>query len=135
MDKIKNDKSFHILKTKNVKEFTEIYNSLQSVNGEMVIPNIIAKFDLMKEIANTLVRDYDYNFYSTSFTPEEINGYNHEYLLSVDENKDIWIEPILIGSGYLNPAYISFIHCDCNSKIVTTFQDEFFIPFEISPNS
>lgn len=135
MKQIKEDVLFNTVRFNSVYVFAQFFNSLETADGVHIIPNIIAKYDEMEEIINVLVKEYDYNIYSASFAPEYVNGYKAEYILSVDDGNNIWVEPMLIDTGYLNPADSSFIHNSCNSKIITSYDRYLFIPFEMSLNS
>lgn len=135
MKQIRNEDSCDVLDAMSVEEFTYLFDKMQTVDGVHIIPNIIAKYDVMSEILNTLIKEYDYELYSVSFAPKEVDGYEAEFLLTADENYDIWIEPMLFNDKYLNPVDASFVHGDCNSKIITSYPNVLFIPFELSPNS
>lgn len=79
--------------------------------------------ELLRELAHTYYEDEPFELGIINFDGG-VYDYGKEYLLSINDDKTIWVEPcwhedaIIYGEGFVN-----FVHADCNSKILLKLED------------
>lgn len=83
------------LNFKNMSELAENLIEEQFENKEI---DVIVTYDCVNELLKELVSElyinkYEFDFYDIDFGSEEFTSYDKEYLLSIDEDWNIYIEP------------------------------------------
>lgn len=130
-----------LVKTKDMRSFCElVYNSWCDGLDECKDPidfegiNIVAKYDMIIKVINGLIRNTPFSLFGGSVWDEDYNLYNMEYILSINSNKEIWVEPAynVEKDKYLYAGdCLTFVHGDCNSKYLSANKDTVFVEFDI----
>lgn len=106
------------------------YLEKENENGnEYASVDIIAKYDVIKELSEEFIRaghDFGCCF---NLNPVESDGYNKEYVLTVDDFS-IAVEPMWRNAneyheaGYINVGGdATYVHGDCNSDVLSCIFD------------
>ncbi len=95
---------------------------------------LIAGYEIVSEILKDLMHFEDTTAFNILLENPEIDGYEDEYILTLDDEQNVWIEPFKNKDGkYLNfdDEYVTlvFVHNDVNSKAILGI-DEVIQPFE-----
>ena len=96
--------------------------------------NVVAKYDEMIAIANRLIKQTPFIFHGGTIWNAEYDYYDKEYVLTIDADKKIWIEPVYNKDKdrYLYTGdCLTFVHGDCNSKYLKENKDAKFVAFEL----
>lgn len=96
--------------------------------------NIIAHYSVIAEVLDELMHSYEeFSIFDINLCPVEINGYNKEYIMSIEWDGKIWIQEL--WNDHLNEYYslestdIHYINEYCNSAIVSKNKDCSFEEF------
>ena len=94
-----------------------MYNEIENNNKEEAM--FVGKYDEAVSVVKELIM-LDYVIpYSVDIHPEELDGYDKEYYVTLDENLELWCEPAFPNDAYLYSATnILFVMNDCNSSIL-----------------
>lgn len=103
-------------------------------NEEFSSVDVIAKFDVAKEIVKELVSDgYDIALI-TNFAGVESDGYKDEFIVSLSDDK-IWVEPFKRGNDYITAeADVVYIMDDCNYKCIPNILSDKIYAVEVDLN-
>lgn len=102
----------------------EIIEALQLIREYETI-DIIANADVITNVLRSLIivnKEF-------SFGMVDIDGggfdYTGEYIMSIGYDYKIWIEPIWCDNKLINSeAYITYLHGDCNYRIIKKLDEE-----------
>lgn len=100
---------------------SEIYATL----GEFENIQIIAKYKHARNIISSLVNlGYEIAF-ANEFAAPEWDDYEDEFVISISDDFEIWIEPAKKDGKYLEiDGKVIFLLDDCNSKIIPNLISE-----------
>lgn len=103
-------------------------------NEEFSSVDVIAKFDVAKEIVKELVFDgYDIALI-TNFAGVESDGYEDEFIISLSDD-EIWVEPFKRGNDYITAeADVVYITDDCNYKCIPNILSDKIYAVEVDLN-
>lgn len=108
----------------------EIYD-LNEDNEDFYGASVVGHYDIIAEAMNYLLKTTSFEIYDISLCPPEINGYYHEYILSIDPDGYIWCQEAQYEGKYLQTEKeVIFVHSDVNSKFVIANKDQTMIEFE-----
>lgn len=102
----------------------EIIEALQLIREYETI-DIIANVDVITNVLRSLIianKEF-------SFGMVDIDGggfdYTGEYVLSIDDEYKIWVEPVWREGKLINTgAYLTYLHGDCNYRIIKKLDEE-----------
>lgn len=103
-------------------------------NEEFSSVDVIAKFDVAKEIVKELVSNgYDIALI-TNFADVESDGYEDEFIISLSDD-EIWVEPFKRGNDYITAeADVVYITDDCNYKCIPNILSDKIYAVEVDLN-
>ena len=94
---------------------------------------IIAHYEVMREIVNCLLEYTDFRLHDIVLENPETDGYADEWILTIDENAEIWCEKAKSENKYLNLcSNMTSVHNDVSSRFVTSNKNEPMVAFDIS---
>ena len=96
---------------------------------------LIAGYEIVSEMLKDLMQFEDTTAFSIYLENPEMDGYEDEYLLTIDDEQNVWIEPFKNKKGkYLafDEEYTTlvFVHNDVNSKAILGIDEKLIQPFE-----
>ena len=96
---------------------------------------LIAGYEIVSEMLKDLMQFEDTTAFSIHLENPEMDGYEDEYLLTIDDEQNVWIEPFKNKNGnYLafDEEYVTlvFVHNDVNSKAILGIDEKLIQPFE-----
>lgn len=91
--------------------------------------NVIGKYGFIKDMINVLARKYGFEITNVDFYSPDVCGYEKEYILSTVEN-EIWVEKYYHDDRPLLVEEPTFVHADCNSKVLRDGKNKNLIPFD-----
>ena len=96
---------------------------------------LIAGYEIVSEMLKDLMQFEDTTAFNILLENPEIDGYEDEYILTLDDEQNIWIEPFKTKDGkYLifDDEYVTlvFVHNDVNSKAILGIDEKVIQPFE-----
>lgn len=121
------------IKTNNYNSVDDfIYDLLGKYEGceEFECVNVVARYDVMIEILNQLVKTTDLKITNIKINYAEIDNYADEYILTVSSD-EIWCQEAKYDDKYVSVDGVTFVHSDCNSKFVVANKGEWLIEFSI----
>ena len=131
------------IEKKNVRDFCETvykyYNEKRFIRSEDFSGiNIVAKFDVIIEVLNTLIKCFDCLKLKGAVVNDcNFDGYDKEFCLCIDSDGEIYIEPIYVEEKniYLYTGEcLTFVHSDCNSKYIVANNEAEMIEFDFNEN-
>ena len=98
---------------------------------------LIAGYEIVSEILKDLMQFEDTTAFNILLENPEIDGYEDEYILTLDDEQNVWIEPFKNKDGkYLifDDEYVTlvFVHNDVNSKAILGIDEKVIQPFEFN---
>lgn len=84
--------------------------------------NIVGYYDIIIDILNELLLYDSFDLYQCVLMHPDLDEYEGEYILTIDEDGDIWVEPAMVDNEYklVNEDGITFVFEDVNSRFWTT---------------
>ena len=98
---------------------------------------LIAGYEIVSEMLKDLMQFEDTTAFSIYLDNPEMDGYEDEYILTLDDEQNVWIEPFKNKNGnYLifDDEYVTlvFVHNDVNSKAILGIDEKVIQPFEFN---
>lgn len=98
---------------------------------------LIAGYEIVSEMLKDLMQFEDTTAFSIYLDNPEMDGYEDEYILTLDDEQNVWIEPFKNKDGkYLifDDEYVTlvFVHNDVNSKAILGIDEKVIQPFEFA---
>ena len=96
---------------------------------------LIAGYEIVSEMLKDLMQFEDTTAFSIHLENPEMDEYVDEYILTLDDEQNVWIEPFKNKDGkYLifDDEYVTlvFVHNDVNSKAILGIDEKVIQPFE-----
>ena len=96
---------------------------------------LIAGYEIVSEMLKDLMQFEDTTAFSIYLDNPEMDGYEDEYILTLDDEQNVWIEPFKNKDGkYLifddENVTLVFVHNDVNSKAILGIDEKVIQPFE-----
>ena len=96
---------------------------------------LIAGYEIVSEMLKDLMQFEDTTAFNILLENPEVDGYKDEYILTLDDEQNVWIEPFKNKDGkYLifDDEYVTlvFVHNDVNSKAILGINEKVIQPFE-----
>ena len=96
---------------------------------------LIAGYEIVSEMLKDLMQFEDTTAFSIYLDNPEMDGYEDEYILTLDDEQNVWIEPFKNKNGnYLifddEHVTLVFVHNDVNSKAILGIDKKLIQPFE-----
>ena len=96
---------------------------------------LIAGYEIVSEMLKDLMQFEDTTAFNILLENPEIDGYEDEYILTLDDEQNVWIEPFKTRDGkYLTfddeNSTLVFVHNDVNSKAILGIDEKVIQPFE-----
>ena len=96
---------------------------------------LIAGYEIVSEMLKDLMQFEDTTAFSIYLDNPEMDGYEDEYILTLDDEQNVWIEPFKNKNGnYLifDEEYVTlvFVHNDVSSKAIVGIDEKIIQPFE-----
>ena len=110
-----------------------MYMYSHNPNGDSTI--LIAGYEIVSEMLKDLMQFEDTTAFSIYLDNPEMDGYEDEYILTLDDEQNVWIEPFKNKNGnYLifddEHVTLVFVHNDVNSKAILGIDEKVIQPFE-----
>lgn len=110
-------------------EALEVFDSNED-NENFYGVSVVGHYDVIVDVLNYLIKNTCFELYDISLCPSEINGYDDEYILSIDSDGLLWCEEAKYNDRYLGTEKeVIFVHSDVNSKFVVKNQGNNMIEF------
>ena len=98
---------------------------------------LIAGYEIVSEMLKDLMQFEDTTAFSIYLENPEMDAYEDEYLLTLDDEQNVWIEPFKNKDGkYLvfddENVTLVFVHNDVNSKAILGIDEKVIQPFEFN---
>lgn len=112
-----------------------MYMYSHNPDGDYTI--LIAGYEIVSEMLKDLMQFEDTTAFSIHLENPEMDGYEDEYLLTLDDEQNVWIEPFKNKDGkYLifddENVTLVFVHNDVNSKAILGIDEKVIQPFEFN---
>ena len=96
---------------------------------------LIAGYEIVSEMVKDLLQFDDTTAFSIHLENPEMDAYEDEYLLTIDDEQNVWVEPFKNKQGkYLmideENSTLVFVHNDVNSKAILGIDEKVIQPFE-----
>ena len=96
---------------------------------------LIAGYEIVSEMLKDLMQFEDTTAFSVHLENPEMDAYEDEYLLTIDDEQNVWVEPFKNKDGkYLifddENVTLVFVHNDVNSKAILGIYEKVIQPFE-----
>ena len=96
---------------------------------------LIAGYEIVSEMLKDLMQFEDTTAFSIYLDNPEMDGYEDEYILTLDDEQNVWIEPFKNKNGnYLifddEHVTLVFVYNDVNSKAILGIDEKVIQPFE-----
>ena len=96
---------------------------------------LIAGYEIVSEMLKDLMQFEDTTAFSIHLENPEMDEYEDEYLLTIDDEQNVWVEPFKNKQGkYLmideENSTLVFVHNDVNSKAILGIDEKAIQPFE-----
>ena len=110
-----------------------MYMYSHNPDGDSTI--LIAGYEIVSEMLKDLMQFEDTTAFSIYLDNPEMDGYEDEYILTLDDEQNVWIEPFKNKNGnYLifDEEYVTlvFVHNDVNPKAILGIDEKLIQPFE-----
>ena len=110
-----------------------MYMYSHNPDGDSTI--LIAGYEIVSEMLKDLMQFEDTTAFSIHLDDPEMDGYKDEYILTLDDEQNVWIEPFKNKKGkYLaiDEEYTTlvFVHNDVNPKAILGIDEKVIQPFE-----
>lgn len=108
---------------------------MQSHNLRGATTELIASYEICSEVLKDLMTFEDTTAFNIELNNPEINEYYDEYILTVDDEQNVWIEPFRCkDGGYLaiddELVTLVYVHNDVNSKAILEIDEAVIQAFE-----
>ena len=96
---------------------------------------LIAGYEIVSEMLKDLMQFEDTTAFSIYLDNPEMDGYEDEYILTLDDEQNVWIEPFKNKNGkyiIFDDEFVTlvFVHNDVNSKAILGIDEKVIQPFE-----
>ena len=113
----------------------DMYMYSHNPDGKHTI--LIAGCEIVSEMLKDLMQFEDTTAFSIHLDDPEMDGYKDEYILTLDDEQNVWIEPFKTRDGkYLTfddeNVTLVFVHNDVNSKAILGIDEKVIQPFEFA---
>ena len=113
----------------------DMYMYSHNPDGDSTI--LIAGYEIVSEMLKDLMQFEDTTAFNILLENPEVDGYKDEYILTLDDEQNVWIEPFKNKNGnYLifDEEYVTlvFVHNDVNSKAILGIDEKVIQPFEFN---
>ena len=111
----------------------DMYMYSHNPDGKHTI--LIAGCEIVSEMLKDLMQFEDTTAFNILLENPEIDGYEDEYILTLDDEQNVWIEPFKNKRGHyltIDDVGITlvFVHNDVNSKAILGIDEKVIQPFE-----
>ena len=108
---------------------------MYSHNPDDKTTELIANYEIVSEVLKDLLQFEDTTAFNILLESPEMDGYEDEYILTIDDEQNVWIEPFKNKNGkYLvfddQNVTLVFVHNDVNSKAILNVKKKVIQPFE-----
>lgn len=110
-----------------LQDFIQTASMCAKLTGDGI--SVIGKYGFIKDMINVLVREYGFEITNAIFSSPDVDGYGKEYVLSTVEN-EIWVEKYYRDDRPLLVEEPTFVHADCNSRVLRDGGNKNLIPFD-----
>ena len=112
-----------------------MYMYSHNPDGDSTI--LIAGYEIVSEMVKDLLQFDDTTAFSIHLENPEMDAYEDEYLLTIDDEQNVWVEPFKNKQGkYLmiddENSTLVFVHNDVNSKAILGIDEKVIQPFEFA---
>lgn len=94
---------------------------------------LIANYEVVSEVIKDLLTIGDTQIISVIISDPDICGYNNEYIVTVDDEQNIWCQPFKSEKGYLiddcESSDVYFVHEDVSMVAIRNIDEEKIKPF------
>lgn len=98
----------------NLEELGELM--MDDINNGATCVSFVGLYDDATEVIKTLLCYDITNAYHIEIEPEDWDGYNKEWLVTLDSDYNVWCEKLCRESGYITfEGNVAYIADDCNS--------------------
>ena len=106
-----------------MEEVFNIYGYIGEYEAISIYANADVISEIFRELAYTYYEDEPFELGIIDFDGGQYD-YVREYLLTINDDKTIFIEPVWNGDVVIQgDSFINFVHADCNSKILLKLED------------
>ena len=96
---------------------------------------LIAGYEIMSEMLKDLMQFEDTTAFSIYLENPEMDGYEDEYILTLDDEQNVWVEQFKNKRDYYlviddENVTLIFVHNDVNSKAILGINEKVIQPFE-----
>ena len=112
-----------------------MYMYSHNPDGDSTI--LIAGYEIVSEMLKDLMKFEDTTAFNILLENPEVDGYKDEYILTLDDEQNVWIEPFKNKNGkYIifddECVTLVFVHNDVNSKAILNVRKKVIQPFEFN---
>ena len=103
-----------------IENIVEDYYAYKYENEEdFFVVSIVGHYEIIIELLNELVKRTKFKLYNIEIDLPEINGYEDEYIISIDSTGNFWCKAAKYGDNYIYVEDdIVYVHNDVNSKFI-----------------
>ena len=110
---------------------------MYSHNPDGKTTEVIASYEIVSDMVKDLLQFEDTTAFSIHLENPEMDAYEDEYLLTIDDEQNVWVEPFKNKQGkYLmiddENSTLVFVHNDVNSKAILGIDEKAIQPFEFA---
>ena len=110
---------------------------MYSHNPDDKTTELIANYEIVSEVLKDLLQFEDTTAFNILLESPEMDGYEDEYILTIDDEQNVWVEPFKNSQGkYLmvdeEYSTLVFVHNDVNSKAILDIDEKAIQPFEFA---
>lgn len=111
-----------------------IVESIESLCDKYESVSIIAKYEETRKLIKELI-GFDYDIASINLELKDFDGYCDEYIISVNQNNEIWCEPFKRNDEYFtNVSEVTYILDNCSSSVIKHCESDFIYEVNIGEN-
>lgn len=108
----------------------DYYSYLYEKEDDFCGINIIGHYDIIVDILNQLIKCTKFRICDVELSLPEVDGYEDEYILSIDYDGEIWCQKAKYDDNYLyTEAEITYVHNDVSSKFVAKNKGSHMVAF------
>ena len=110
-----------------ISDFQEIIDNIKKIKKEHPDSDIaiIGEYGYAKEIVQQLIIN-GYDIENIEIETPELDGYEHEFIVTLDEYCQVWCERALCGTYLYNCSdYVFFIECADNTALTEHAESSF----------
>lgn len=125
-------------KCKNFSDFVDLvcdqYIFFEKTSEDFIGISVVAHYEVMIDFLNELVKNTDFSIININLEDPEMDGYDKEWVLSIDPDGYIWCEKVYRSGhgGYLFcDEDIVFVHEDVDNGFIKKNANENIVVFSI----